>query len=123
VGFRVVADGIPDALAGARGDAERGRKLIVAREAANCVLCHVIPDPALRVAGTVGPPLDHIGAKFSVAQLRLRVADYVRVNAAATMPSYYRVKDLDQVAGAYRGKPILAAGEVEDIVAYLSTLK
>jgi sulfur-oxidizing protein SoxX len=39
------------------------------------------------------------------------------------MPSYYRVEGLDRVAAAYRGKPILDAEQVEDIVAYLSTLK
>ena len=57
------------------------------------------------------------------SHLRLRVVDNARVNAQTVMPSYYRVEGLDRVAGAYRGKPILDAEQVEDIVAYLSTLK
>ena len=121
--YHMVRDGIPEPVAGARGDAERGRKLIVAREAANCALCHAISDAALRVAGNVGPPLDGVAAKFSVAQLRLRVADYLQVDATAIMPSYYRIEGFNGVASAYRGKPILTAGQVEDIVAYLATLK
>lgn len=122
-GFRVVADGIPDPLAGAQGDAKRGRALIVARDGANCLLCHAIPDPAVRVAGNLGPSLAGVAGKLSVAQLRLRVADYARVSPATAMPSYYRVDGLDRVTAAYRGKPILDAAQIEDIVAYLATLK
>jgi L-cysteine S-thiosulfotransferase len=121
--FRVAADGIPEAIDGAKGDAERGRTLIVAREAANCVLCHAVSDPGVRFSGNLGPPLDGIARKLSVAQLRLRVVDDLRVNPATVMPSYYRVDGLDRVASAYRGKPILDASQVEDIVAYLATLK
>ena len=122
-GLRIVGDGIPEPLAGARGDAERGRALLVERAAANCLLCHAISDPGLRVAGNVGPSLDGVGRRLSAAQLRLRVADIQRVNPAAVMPSYYRVENLDRVAPQYGGKPVLDARQVEDIVAYLETLK
>jgi sulfur-oxidizing protein SoxX len=121
--IRVVGDGIPDPLAGARGSAERGRALLVEREAANCLLCHAIADPSVRAFGNVGPSLDGVGRRLSVAQLRLRVADIQRVNSASAMPSYYRVEGLDRVAAQYRGKPILDARQVEDIIAYLETLK
>ena len=121
--FRVIADGIPEALGGITGDAERGRKLILGRESANCVLCHALPDPGVRFSGDLGPPLGGVARTFSVAQLRLRVVDSMRVNPTTVMPSYYRIEGLDRVAGAYRGKPILAAEQVEDIVAYLATLK
>jgi sulfur-oxidizing protein SoxX len=121
--FRVTGDGIPEAIGGAVGDADRGRALILARESANCVLCHAFPDPAVRFSGNVGPSLGGVARTLSVAQLRLRVVDDARVNAQTVMPSYYRVDGLDRVAGAYRGKPILDAEQVEDIVAYLSTLK
>jgi sulfur-oxidizing protein SoxX len=77
----------------------------------------------VRFAGDVGPSLAGIGGRMSAAQLRLRVADYRRVLPAAVMPSYYSVEGFDRVALPYRGKPILTALEVEDIVAYLSTLK
>ena len=121
--FRVIADGIPEAIAGATGNAERGRALILGREAANCVLCHAVPEPSLRFSGNLGPPLGGVARTFSVAQLRLRVVDNMRVNPTTIMPSYYRIEGFDQVAGVYRGKPILDAEQIEDIVAYLATLR
>jgi len=121
--FRVVGDGIPQAIGGAAGNADRGRALLLGRESANCVVCHALPDPGVRFSGNLGPPLGGVARTFSVAQLRLRVVDNMRVNPTTIMPSYYRVEGLDRVAAAYRGKPILDAGQVEDIVAYLATLK
>jgi L-cysteine S-thiosulfotransferase len=121
--YSVVADGIPEPIGATAGDARRGRALILAREAANCLLCHGLRDPDVRFAGDLGPPLDGIALKLSAAQLRLRVVDNFRRDPSTIMPSYYRVDDLDRVAAAYRGKPILAPGQVEDIVAYLATLK
>ena len=121
--FRVIADGIPEAIGGTTGNAERGRALILGREAANCVLCHAVPEPGLRFSGNLGPPLGGVARTFSVAQLRLRVVDNMRVKPATIMPSYYRIEGFDQVAGAYRGKPILDAEQIEDIVAYLATLR
>jgi sulfur-oxidizing protein SoxX len=121
--FRVIADGIPEAIGGATGNAERGRALIRGREAANCVLCHAVPEPGVRFSGNVGPPLGGVARTFSVAQLRLRVVDNTRVNPTTIMPSYYRIEGFEQVAAAYRGKPILDAEQIEDIVAYLATLR
>jgi L-cysteine S-thiosulfotransferase len=122
--YEIVGDGIPKLLAGAAaGSAERGRALLVERAAANCLLCHAFPDPDLRVAGDVGPSLAGVGRKLSAAQLRLRIADIQRVNARAVMPSYYRLDALDRVAAEYRGKPVLGSQQVEDLVAYLQTLK
>jgi len=121
--FKVVGDGIPESLAATPGDATRGRNLILARDPANCLLCHAIPDPAVRFAGDLGPPLGGIGARLSIPQLRLRVADIIRLNATTIMPSYYRIDGLSLVASAYRGKPILTAADIEDVVAYLATLR
>ena len=70
-----------------------------------------------------GPSLDGVARRLTSAQLRLRIADNLRVNPDSVMPGYYRDAGLDRVASAYRGKPILDAGQVEDIVAYLATLK
>jgi sulfur-oxidizing protein SoxX len=117
---RVVADGIPEPLA-ERGDAARGRALVVARQSANCVLCHAVADPGIRFSGNVGPSLAGVGARLSQAQLRLRVVDNARLNAATVMPSYYRTQGLDRVAADYAGKPVLTAQEVEDVVAWLAT--
>jgi len=121
--FRVVAGSISEPLAARPGDAARGRALVVARDAANCVLCHAFPDAAIRFAGDLGPSLAGIGARLTAPELRLRVADNLRVNPATVMPSYYRTEGLDGVAPAYRGKPILTALEIEDVVAYLATLR
>jgi sulfur-oxidizing protein SoxX len=123
VEFLVVGDTIPSPLGAAKGDAVRGRALIVERDAANCVLCHAVTDSAVRYSGNVGPSLDGVASRLTVAQLRLRIADNLRVNPTSTMPGYYRTEGLDRVATMYRGKPILDAGQVEDIVAYLATLK
>ena len=121
--LHILGDGFPEPLAGAQGVAERGRALLVERAAANCLLCHAISDPKLRVAGNLGPSLDGVGRRLSAAQLRLRVADIQRVNSATVMPSYYRVENLDRVAAEYRGQPVLDAQQLEDIVAYLETLQ
>ena len=120
--LQVVGDSAPARLAAA-GDPARGRALVVARESANCVLCHAVPDPAVRFSGNVGPSLAGAGARLSEGQLRLRVADNLRVNPDTVMPSYYKVEGLDRVAPAYVGKPVLTAQEVEDIVAWLGTLR
>jgi len=123
VSLHVVGDGIPEPLAASTGDAARGLRLLVARDAANCVLCHALPDAAVRFAGDVGPSLAGVGARFTIPQLRLRVADNLRVHPTTIMPSYHRVDGLARVAPSYRDKPILSATEVEDVVAYLATLR
>ena len=121
--YEIVGDGIPAPLAAEPGDPMRGRTLIMARDNANCVLCHAVPDPAIRFAGDVGPSLAGVGRKLTVPQLRLRVVDELQVNRATVMPSYYKVAGLVQVAAPYVDKPILSAREVEDIVAWLATLQ
>jgi sulfur-oxidizing protein SoxX len=123
VEFVVVGDAIPTPLGGAKGDAARGRALIVARDPANCLLCHAVTDPAVRYSGNVGPSLDGVARRLTVGQLRLRIVDGMRVNPDSIMPGYYRTANLDRVASVYLGKPILDAGQVEDVVAYLATLK
>ena len=121
--FRVVADGIPDPLVAGGGDAARGRTLIVGRESANCVLCHAVPDSAVRFSGDLGPSLAGVGTRLSVPQLRLRISDNLRINPATIMPSYYKIDGLDRVASQYAGKPVLSAQDVEDLVAYLALLR
>jgi sulfur-oxidizing protein SoxX len=123
VSFAVVGDAIPEPLTAVPPDAARGKNLLVAREAANCVICHAVPEAAVRFSGDVGPSLAGVGARFTVPQLRLRVADNMRVHPATIMPSYYRIDGLSGVAAVYRGKPILSARDVEDVVAYLAALR
>lgn len=122
VSYRVSGDAIPEALA-AGGDAERGRSIVSDRNVGACVLCHAIPRATDRTAGTLGPALAGIGSRYTAAQLRLRIVDSTRVHPDAAMPAYYRIDELHQVASPYRGRTILTAQQVEDVVAYLQTLR
>lgn len=118
---QIQADTIPAPLTAAPGNAAQGRELLVKRENANCILCHAIPD--VRFSGDLAPTLAGVGARLTPAQLRLRVADNARVYPNTIMPAYYRSAGLLQVAAQYQGKTILSAQEIEDVVAYLATLK
>lgn len=120
--YRVEGDAIPVPLASATGDAARGRTVVMGREA-NCLLCHAVPETGVRFMGNIGPQLSGIGARLSAGQLRLRVVDQSRLNHDTVMPSYYRVEGLVRVAPAYQGKPVLSAGQIEDVVAFLQTLQ
>ncbi|HEY0913214.1 MAG TPA: sulfur oxidation c-type cytochrome SoxX [Bradyrhizobium sp.] len=118
----IVGDAIPASLTGAPGDATRGRALVVERSS-TCILCHNGPFPEQKFQGDLAPNLAGVGSRWSAGQLRLRLVDASRLNAATIMPSYYRVDGLDRVGAAWRGKPILSAEQIEDIVAYLVTLR
>jgi sulfur-oxidizing protein SoxX len=120
--YKIVGDGIPASLTGAPGDAARGRALVVDR-ANTCILCHSGPFPETRFQGDLAPPLSGSGTRWSASQLRLRLVDASRLNAETIMPSYYRVDGLDRVGRNFDGKPILSAAQIEDIVAYLATLR
>jgi sulfur-oxidizing protein SoxX len=120
--YTVVADAIPDSLTGASGDIARGRALVVDRTS-TCILCHSGPFPELKFQGDLAPDLAGAGSRWSEGQLRLRLVDPSRLNPATIMPSYYRIEGLERVGVAWRGKPILSAEQIEDIVAYLATLR
>ena len=102
-------------------DAARGREVFISRDGGHCVLCHAAP--GIDLAGNVGPPLGGVGSRLVPAQLRLRVADITRVKPDATMPTFHRVDELHEVAREYRGRPVLSGQQVEDVVAWLATLK
>ena len=121
VPYRVEGGAIPTPLA-QRGDPARGKALVLSRDS-NCTLCHAVPDSGIRPMGDLGPPLAGTAARLGEAQLRLRVVDSSRVNPDTIMPSYYRVEGLNRVAAQYRDRPVLSAQQVEDVVAYLLTLK
>jgi L-cysteine S-thiosulfotransferase len=120
--YQIVGDGIPDSLTGAPGDAGRGHALLLDR-ASTCILCHPGPFPEQKFQGDLAPNLSGAGSRWTVSQLRLRLVDAARLNPATIMPSYYRVDGLDRVGAAWRGKPILSAEQIEDILAYLATLR
>jgi sulfur-oxidizing protein SoxX len=119
----VIGDAIPASLTGIRGDAARGRSLVVNRHVGLCLLCHSGPFPEERFQGTIGPDLGGTGARLSEGQIRLRIVDSGQINPATIMPAYYRIKGLVRVAPAFRGKTVLSAEQIEDVVAFLATLK
>jgi L-cysteine S-thiosulfotransferase len=118
----VVGDAIPTSLTGMPGDATRGRALVLERTS-TCILCHSGPFPETKFQGDLAPSLRGAGSRWSEGQLRLRLVDASRLNPTTIMPSYDRVEGLVRVSQAWRGKPILSAEQIEDIVAYLASLR
>jgi sulfur-oxidizing protein SoxX len=120
--YTIIGDGIPDSLTGTPGDAAQGRALVLDRTS-TCILCHSGPFPEARFQGDLAPNLAGAGNRWTTSQLRLRLVDASRLNPATIMPSYYRVDGLARVGQSWRDKPILSAEQIEDIVAYLTTLR
>jgi sulfur-oxidizing protein SoxX len=123
VAHHVVNGAIPAPLTDQPGDPERGRRIILDREGGDCIVCHAMPLPQRQFHGTIGPPLDGVGDRYTAGALRLRLVDPKAINPQTIMPAYYRVEGLHRVLDRYRGKPVLTAQQVEDVVAYLLTLK
>ena len=116
-------DSLPQSLTGAKGDPARGRAIVTNRQVGLCLLCHTGPFPEERFQGNLAPDLKGAGARWTEGQLRFRIVDSSRINPASIMPAYHRTEGLTRVAPALRGKPILSAGEIEDVVAFLATLR
>ena len=93
------------------------------RQLGLCLLCHSGPFPEERFQGAIGPDLNGTGARLSEGEIRLRLVDPARTNPDSIMPAYYRTEGLTRVAPAFRGKPALSAAQIEDVVAYLVTLR
>lgn len=120
--YAIVDDAIPEPLTGTRGDPARGRAIVTNRQN-TCLLCHSGPFPEEKFQGNLSPDLTGTGARWSEGQIRLRLVDARHLNPDTIMPSYYRVEGLVRVAPAFRGKPILTAEQIEDVVAFLVTLR
>jgi len=121
--YKMVGDAIPASLTGNKGDVARGRAIVVSRQKGLCLLCHSGPFPEERLQGNLALDLKGVGTRWSAGQLRLRLVDSRKLDADTIMPSYYSLDGLNRVTAAYRGKPILSAGEIEDVVAFLATLR
>lgn len=106
----------------AAGDAQRGRAIVADRQRGMCLLCHSAPIPEERFQGDLAPPLAGAGRRWSVAELRERIVDARRFNPQTVMPPYGTTDDLVRVAPAARGRPLLDASQIDDVVAYLATL-
>lgn len=124
--YLVVGDGIPQPLTATPGDAARGRAIVVNRQQGLCLLCHSGPFAEVREQGNLASNLQGAGARWTAAQLRLRVADARRLDPEGLMPSLHRVPRADstqRVGAAWQGKPVLDAQQVEDVLAFLQTLR
>ena len=116
-------DSIPTSLTGAKGDPARGRAIVTNRQLGLCLLCHSGPFPEERFQGNLAPDLAGAGKRWSEGQLRLRIVDSSRLDPTSIMPAYHRTDGLVRVAPAWRDKPVLNAEQIEDVVAFLTTLK
>lgn len=121
VPFTVIDGKIPVPLTGTPGDAARGREIAAGRQA-NCLACHHMPIPEQPFHGDLGPDLAGVADRLTEGALRLRLVDPKRIGEASVMPAFYHVHGLTRVARRYRDRPILAAQQVEDVIAYLMTL-
>jgi sulfur-oxidizing protein SoxX len=115
---------VADALTDTAGDAVMGRALFADRKLGNCLACHVNSEmPEQSFQGEVGPPLDGAGGRYNEAQLRGIVTNSKNTFEGSIMPAFFVDAGYTRVLGKFDGKSILSAQQVEDVVAYLNTLK
>jgi sulfur-oxidizing protein SoxX len=120
--YEIVGDAIPESLTGIKADPARGRIIVVDRQRGLCLLCHTGPFPEQRFQGNLAPDLSGVGSRWSEGQLRLKIVDSRRLNPATIMPPYYSMDGLVRVGRNWQDKPVLSADQVEDVVAFLTTL-
>ena len=121
VPYRIVDGGIPKPLTDQPGDPARGRAIANDRQKGGCLNCHAVPNA--RSPGDLGPDLAGVAARLPMAVLRLRVVDPRKLDPESRMPAFYSLDGLTRVATAYAGKPLLQPQEIEDVLAFLATLK
>lgn len=121
--YVVVGDAIAASLTGAPGDPARGKAIVTSRQTGLCLLCHSAPLPEEKFQGTIGPDLKGVGSRYTAGRMRLRIVDYSRINPGTIMPAYYRLDGLQRVAPAFDGKPVLTAEQIEDVIAFIMTLR
>ena len=116
---------VKQSLTGQPGDPAKGREWVAGRKLGNCLACHQISDlKDLPFHGEIGPPLDGVADRYSEEELRAIIVNPKKVFGDETiMPAFYRTSGLNRVMKKFQGKPILTAQQVEDVIAYLRTLK
>jgi len=125
-----VDGGVAESLSGQAGDPAEGRKVFGSRAAGNCVACHAVSSLTdVQWHGEIGPSLDGAGDRWDEAQLRGIVANAKMMFDGTMMPSFYKVDGFIRPGDAFTGNaateitPLLTAQQIEDVVAYLMTLK
>ncbi len=121
--YAILGDAIPAPLTTEPGDPARGKTIVTNRQVGLCLLCHSGPFPEEKFQGNLAPTLAGAGSRWSVPELRLRIVDSKRLNADTIMPAYYKTDGLVRVGQAFAGKTILSAQQIEDVIAFLATLK
>jgi L-cysteine S-thiosulfotransferase len=115
---------VQEPLGGLKGNAENGRKVAIDRSKGNCLACHKMPIPEEDFHGELGPSLEKVAKKFNEGKIRFRIINIQAINPRSLMPPFYKKPEqLNRVVEQYQGRTILTAQEVEDVVAYLTTLK
>ena len=124
VPYEIVDDSsIPKSLTGVAGDPAKGKKVAVGRKKGNCLACHAMPIPEQQFHGETAPSLYGVGNRLSAGELRMQLVNSKVTNDSTTTPSYYRTCGLERPLKKFVGQTLLSAQEVEDVVAYLQTLK
>ena len=121
--YQINNDAIATSLTGKAGDPVNGKKLATNRKKGNCLACHSMPIPEQAFHGNIGPDLKGISSRYSEGELRLRIVNPKVLNSETIMPAFYKADGFNRVMKKFVGKTIITAQEVEDIVAYLMTLK
>lgn len=121
--YKIENGAINHSLTDKPGDPARGRQIVLERQKGICLLCHSGPFPEERFQGDLAPSLAGVGSRMNAGEIRLRMVDGTKVNPDTIMPPYYRTEGLNRVAPNYRGKPLLNAEEIEDVIAFLLTLR
>lgn len=120
----VVKDGaITKSLTGKPGDAVKGRNVAINRKKGNCLACHVLPIPEQTFHGNIGPELNGVAGRLSEGEVRARIVNPKLANEGTIMPAFYKNEGFTRVLKGFEGKSLLSASEVEDVVAYVMTLK
>ena len=114
---------MPQPLTTTPGDAAAGRALLLDRQKSLCTLCHNGPFPQPHLQGDLAPSLAGVGARLSAGQLRLRIAAPAALNPATLMPSYLISSDAPRVAARFQGQPLMQPQQIEDMIAFLQTLR
>ena len=111
------------AAAMADGAVLRGAAIVASRSQGLCGLCHALPGQPAHLQGTLGPPLAGVGSRYNAAELRQHLLAPERFNRDSVMPAYGRTDGLTRVATALQGRPLLAPAQIDDVVAYLASLR